>query len=112
MQTKSGLTYIEKKAGKGKAPKKGDVVSVHYAGTLEANGKAFDSSYDRNQPLDFKLGVGQVIAGWDEGIALMKEGGEATLIIPPNLGYGAGGAGNVIPPHAALIVEVTLGKVQ
>jgi len=112
MQTKSGLTYNEKRAGKGKAPKRGDTVSVHYRGTLEATGKEFDSSYNRNQPLDFKLGVGQVISGWDEGIALMKEGGEATLIIPPHLGYGPSGAGGVIPPNATLIFEVTLVKVH
>lgn len=110
MLTSSGLQYIEKKAGTGKAPQKGSTVSVHYAGRLE-NGTEFDSSFKRNAPLDFKLGAGQVIAGWDEGIGLMKEGGTATLIIPPNLGYGSRGAGSVIPPNATLIFDVELVKV-
>lgn len=111
MLTKSGLQYIEKKVGKGKSPQKGSTVSVHYAGRLE-NGKEFDSSYSRKDPLEFQLGVGQVIAGWDEGIGLMKEGGTATLIIPPNLGYGSRGAGSVIPPNATLIFDVELVKVE
>ena len=110
MKTDSGLQYNEKKAGTGASPKKGQQVSVHYAGRLE-NGKEFDSSFKRGQPIAFKLGVGQVIAGWDEGIGLMKEGGEATLIIPPNLGYGAAGAGGAIPPNATLIFEVELVSV-
>jgi len=111
MPTKSGLEYNEIKAGKGKAAQKGKMVSVHYAGRLE-NGKEFDNSFKRGQPIDFKLGVGQVIAGWDEGIAMMKEGGTATLIIPPHLGYGERGAGGVIPPNATLIFEVELVKVH
>ena len=111
MLTKSGLQYIEQKAGRGKAPQKGSTVSVHYAGRLE-DGTEFDSSFKRNAPLDFKLGVGQVIAGWDEGIGLMKEGGTATLIIPPTLGYGSRGAGRVIPPNATLIFDVELVKVD
>ena len=111
MLTKSGLQYIEKKAGRGKAPKKGSTVSVHYTGRLE-DGREFDSSFKRKQPLQFELGVGQVIEGWDEGIGLMKEGGSATLIIPPNLGYGARGAGRVIPPNATLIFDVELVKVD
>lgn len=110
MQTESGLQYNEVKAGKGKQAEKGKTVSVHYAGRLE-NGKEFDNSHKRGQPIQFQLGVGQVIAGWDEGIAMMKEGGEATLIIPPHLGYGARGAGGVIPPNATLIFDVTLVKV-
>lgn len=111
MQTKSGLQYDEKKAGTGAQPRQGQRVSVHYAGRLE-NGTEFDSSFKRGQPITFTLGVGQVIAGWDEGISLMKEGGEATLIIPPHLGYGASGAGGVIPPNATLIFEVELVSVD
>lgn len=111
MQTPSGLQYNEKKEGTGANPKKGQKVSVHYAGRLE-NGKEFDNSFKRGQPIQFTLGVGQVIAGWDEGIALMKEGGEATLIIPPALGYGARGAGGAIPPNATLIFEVELVSVD
>lgn len=110
MNTTSGLQYNEKKAGKGKQAQKGKSVSVHYAGRLE-NGKEFDNSFKRGQPITFTLGVGQVIAGWDEGIAMMKEGGEATLIIPPHLGYGAQGAGGVIPPNATLIFDVELVSV-
>ena len=110
MNTSSGLQYNEKKAGKGKQAEKGKTVSVHYAGRLE-NGKEFDNSFKRGQPISFTLGVGQVIAGWDEGIALMKEGGEATLIIPPHLGYGTQGAGGVIPPNATLIFDVELVSV-
>lgn len=110
MKTDSGLVYDEKKAGEGAAPQKGDMVSVHYAGRLE-DGTEFDNSFKRGQPIQFPLGTGRVIAGWDEGIALMKEGGEATLTIPPELGYGARGAGGVIPPNATLIFEVELVKV-
>lgn len=110
MKTDSGLQYNERKEGKGAAPKKGQQVSVHYAGRLE-NGKEFDNSFKRGQPITFTLGVGQVISGWDEGIALMKEGGEATLIIPPHLGYGSQGAGGVIPPNATLIFDVELVEV-
>lgn len=111
MQTKSGLQYTERKAGKGKQAKKGDTVSVHYAGRLE-NGKEFDNSYKRGEPIQFTLGEGQVIAGWDEGIALMKEGGEATLIIPPHLGYGSRNVGNLIPANSTLIFDVTLVKTE
>lgn len=110
MKTESGLQYEEKKAGTGASPKKGQSVSVHYSGRLE-NGQEFDSSFKRGQPITFTLGVGQVIRGWDEGIALMQEGGEATLTIPPELGYGARGAGGVIPPNATLIFDVQLVKV-
>jgi len=111
MRTSSGLEYIETKAGNGASPKKGKAVSVHYAGRLE-NGTEFDNSHKRGEPIKFKLGVGQVISGWDEGIALMKEGGTATLIIPPNLGYGSRGAGGAIPPNATLVFEVELVKVH
>ncbi|MCB8968021.1 MAG: FKBP-type peptidyl-prolyl cis-trans isomerase [Chloroflexota bacterium] len=107
MKRSSGLEYIELKAGTGATPKKGDKVAVHYTGKLE-NGRIFDSSYDRGQPIEFVLGTGRVIRGWDEGIALMQEGGKARLIIPPHLGYGERGAGAVIPPNATLIFEVEL----
>lgn len=110
MITKSGLNYVEVEAGEGKAAKKGQRVAVHYTGRLE-NGTVFDSSHKRGEPIRFTLGVGQVIAGWDEGISLMKEGGKATFIIPPDLGYGARGAGGVIPPNATLIFDVELVKV-
>nr|WP_255604443.1 FKBP-type peptidyl-prolyl cis-trans isomerase [Oscillochloris sp. ZM17-4] len=109
--TASGLTYIEIAPGAGDAPKTGDVVSVHYRGTL-ADGKVFDSSYERGQPIQFALGRGMVIPGWDEGIGLMRKGGKAKLIIPPNLGYGAQGAGGVIPPNATLTFEVELVDIQ
>jgi len=107
MKTASGLEYTELVAGSGPAPKAGDIVSVNYTGTL-TNGVVFDSSYKRNKPFQFPLGQGQVIPGWDEGIALMKTGGKARLTIPPNLGYGARGAGGVIPPNATLIFDVEL----
>jgi FKBP-type peptidyl-prolyl cis-trans isomerase len=111
MKTDSGLQYIETEAGSGKAPKRGQQVSVHYIGRLE-NGKEFDNSVKRGQPIEFMLGTGQVISGWDEGIGLMKVGGKATLIIPPNLGYGNQGAGGVIPPNATLIFDVELVDVN
>ncbi|MCP4417138.1 MAG: FKBP-type peptidyl-prolyl cis-trans isomerase [Chloroflexi bacterium] len=107
MITNSGLQYIETETGGGKMPKRGQTVSVHYIGRLE-DGKEFDNSVKRGQPIEFSLGVGQVISGWDEGIGLMKVGGKATLIIPPNLGYGSSGAGGVIPPNATLIFDVEL----
>ena len=110
MLTESGLEYVEVEAGTGKAAEVGQRVSVHYTGSL-TDGTVFDSSYNRGHPLTFELGIGQVIAGWDEGIGLMKEGGKATLTIPPNLGYGERGAGGVIPPNATLIFEVELVKV-
>ncbi len=107
--TASGLQYVEIEAGTGPMPQPGDMVSVHYTGTLE-DGTEFDSSIGRD-PFRFTLGQGQVIPGWDEGIALMHEGGKATLIIPSELGYGAAGAGP-IPPDATLIFEVELVDVQ
>ncbi|MDP9309654.1 MAG: FKBP-type peptidyl-prolyl cis-trans isomerase [Chloroflexota bacterium] len=105
--TSSGLQYIEVAPGNGPAPQPGDVVSVHYTGML-TDGTVFDSSRERNEPFQFPLGQGRVIPGWDEGIALMREGGQARLIIPPELGYGASGAGGVIPPNATLIFDVEL----
>ena len=105
--TASGLRYIDFGGGDGTTAKAGDHVSVHYTGTLE-NGKKFDSSRDRNQPFVFHLGQGQVIKGWDEGVAGMQVGDKRRLIIPSNLGYGSRGAGGVIPPNATLIFEVEL----
>jgi peptidylprolyl isomerase len=109
--TESGLQYIEIEKGDGPAPQAGQVVAVHYRGTLE-DGTEFDNSYDRGQPFAFALGRGMVIPGWDEGIALMKVGGKARLIIPPDLAYGERGVGNVIPPNATLIFEVELVSIQ
>lgn len=110
-----GLKYTDNKIGDGAVASPGAKVSVHYTGWLwkdGAKGTKFDSSLDRGQPFEFTLGAHQVIAGWDEGVAGMKVGGERTLIIPPELGYGARGAGGVIPPNATLIFDVQLLKVQ
>jgi peptidylprolyl isomerase len=105
--TPSGLKYIDLVEGTGDSPKSGQTVTVHYTGTLE-DGTKFDSSRDRNQPFKFKIGVGQVIKGWDEGVGSMKVGGRRQLIIPSELGYGARGAGGVIPPNATLLFDVEL----
>jgi peptidylprolyl isomerase len=109
--TASGLKYVEIAEGTGETPTPGQTVSVHYTGTLE-NGQKFDSSRDRNQAFEFQIGEGQVIKGWDEGLSTMKVGGRRKLIIPAELGYGARGAGGVIPPNATLIFEVELLKVK
>jgi peptidylprolyl isomerase len=107
----SGLKYKDEVVGTGPEPKTGQQVTVHYTGWLDQGGKPgkkFDSSRDRGQPFSFQIGAGQVIRGWDEGVATMKAGGRRTLVIPPELGYGARGAGGVIPPGATLIFDVEL----
>ena len=108
--TASGLKYEDVKVGTGDTAEAGKSVSVHYTGWL-TDGKKFDSSKDRGQPFEFPLGGGRVIKGWDEGVAGMKVGGVRKLTIPPELGYGARGAGGVIPPNATLVFEVELLKV-
>jgi FKBP-type peptidyl-prolyl cis-trans isomerase FkpA len=111
----SGLKYTDTTVGTGAEATKGKKVSVHYTGWLYndgVKGAKFDSSLDRGQPFSFGLGAGQVIRGWDEGVAGMKIGGKRTLIIPPDLGYGARGAGGVIPPNATLMFDVELLGVQ
>ena len=108
--TDSGLMYEDLEVGTGALPTQGQAVTVHYTGTLE-NGDKFDSSRDRNRPFSFTIGVGQVIKGWDEGVATMRVGGRRKLVIPPELGYGARGAGGVIPPNATLIFDVELIRV-
>ena len=109
--TASGLQYEEIKEGTGTAAKAGDNVEVHYTGWLKSDQTKFDSSVDRKRPFVFNLGQGQVIKGWDEGVAGMKPGGKRKLIIPSKLAYGASGAGKVIPPDADLIFEVELLRV-
>ena len=105
--TSSGLRYNIISSGNGKSPEKGDSVKVHYKGML-IDETVFDSSYKRNQPIEFNVGIGQVIPGWDEGIMLLKKGDKAKFVIPSNLAYGEAGAGGVIPPNATLIFEVEL----
>ncbi len=108
--TDSGLQYVVIEAGDGASPQTGQRVFVHYVGTLE-DGTKFDSSRDRGKPFDFTIGQGQVIKGWDEGVGDMKVGDRRKLIIPPDLGYGARGAGGVIPPNATLIFDVELLRI-
>ncbi len=109
--TASGLQITDIKGGDGATPRPGQTCVMHYTGWLfqdGTKGKKFDSSHDRGQPFEFPIGQGHVIRGWDEGVATMKVGGQRTLIIPPGLGYGARGAGGVIPPNATLMFEVQL----
>jgi peptidylprolyl isomerase len=109
--TTSGLQITDTKVGDGASPKTGQTCVMHYTGWLYQNGekgKKFDSSVDRGEPFEFAIGTHQVIRGWDEGVATMKVGGKRTLIIPPEMGYGARGAGGVIPPNATLIFDVEL----
>ena len=109
--TASGLQIVDTQIGTGAAPRPNQTVVVHYTGWLYVNGakgKKFDSSVDRNEPFEFPVGAGRVIAGWDQGVATMKVGGKRTLIVPPQLGYGARGAGGAIPPNATLIFDVEL----
>ena len=111
MTTASGLKITDSKVGTGASPTTGQTCVMHYTGWLYQNGAKgakFDSSVDRGQPFEFKIGVKQVIGGWDEGVSTMKVGGKRTLIIPPELGYGARGAGGAIPPNATLIFDVEL----
>jgi FKBP-type peptidyl-prolyl cis-trans isomerase FkpA len=111
MITDSGLKYDDLTEGSGAAATAGKTVVVHYTGWL-TDGSKFDSSLDRQQPFQFRLGAGQVIRGWDEGVQGMREGGRRKLTIPANLGYGARGAGGVIPPNATLVFEVELLEVH
>lgn len=110
--TASGLKYVVKKEGSGAAPVKGDTIAAHYTGRLLENNRKFDSSYDRGEPIEFKVGTGQVIPGWDEAFLSMKKGEKRVIIIPPELAYGARGAGRVIPPDAWLVFDVELVDVR
>jgi peptidylprolyl isomerase len=115
MTTPSGLQITDSAVGTGATPQAGQICVMHYTGWLYqdgAKGKKFDSSLDHGRPFEFPLGQHRVIAGWDEGVASMKVGGKRTLIIPPELGYGARGAGGVIPPNATLIFDVELLEVK
>jgi peptidylprolyl isomerase len=111
VKTASGLVFVLTKKGTGQQAKAGDTVSVHYTGTL-TDGTKFDSSRDRGEPIEFPLGRGRVIKGWDEGIAMMHVGDQAVLVIPPAIGYGSRGAGGVIPPDATLVFVVELVGVK
>lgn len=111
MKTTSGLEYMEVEAGTGEQAQAGKTVSVHYTGKFQ-DGRVFDTSVPRGEPIEFELGRGNVIKGWDEGIALMKVGGKAQLIIPPDLAYGERGAGGVIPPNSTLVFDVELVAVK
>ncbi|MGF1570223.1 MAG: FKBP-type peptidyl-prolyl cis-trans isomerase [Nodosilinea sp.] len=108
--TDSGLKYVDLVEGTGAMPQSGQRVTVHYTGTLE-DGTQFDSSRDRGRPFSFQIGVGQVIKGWDEGVGTMRVGGRRQLVIPAELGYGARGAGGVIPPNATLLFDVELLRI-
>jgi peptidylprolyl isomerase len=113
--TSSGLSYEDTQLGSGATPDKGQTCVMHYTGWLwvnDAKGAKFDSSVDRGRPFSFPLGQGRVIKGWDEGVASMQPGGKRTLLIPPGLGYGASGAGGVIPPNATLLFEVELLEIK
>jgi len=112
IKTSSGLSYEEPKVGTGAEATKGKQVAVHYTGWLQSTGAEFDSSRKRGQPFEFKLGAGNVILGWDEGVAGMKVGGQRRLFIPPELGYGSRGAGGVIPGNATLVFDVELMGVR
>ena len=115
MTTASGLQIIDTKVGTGATPKPGQTCVMHYTGWLYEDGKKgkkFDSSVDRNEPFEFPIGTRKVIAGWDEGVATMKVGGKRTLIIPPDLGYGARAMGNAIPANSWLIFDVELVDVK
>lgn len=109
--TASGLKYIDEVIGDGPTPVKGQVISVHYTGTF-TDGKKFQSSRDSGKPIMFKVGTGDVIPGWDEGLMTMKVGGKRKLIIPPNLAYGDKGVENFIPPNSTLIFDVELMEIK
>ncbi|MFQ5930963.1 MAG: FKBP-type peptidyl-prolyl cis-trans isomerase [Nitrospiraceae bacterium] len=111
VKTDSGLQYMDLVFGTGRQAELGDTATVHYTGWL-SDGTKFDSSLDRNRPFSFRVGAGQVIRGWDEGVGSMREGGKRKLIIPPHLGYGPRGAGAAIPPNATLTFEVELLKLR
>lgn len=113
--TTTGLSYEDTQVGAGASPRSGQTCVMHYTGWLWVDGKKgakFDSSLDRGRPFSFSIGRGEVIKGWDEGVASMQIGGKRTLLIPPELGYGARGAGGVIPPNATLLFEVELLEVR
>jgi FKBP-type peptidyl-prolyl cis-trans isomerase FkpA len=117
-QTPTQLEITDTRAGKGPAIAVGQTAVVHYTGWLyspntpDHKGKKFDSSHDRNEPFSFKVGAGDVIGGWDQGVVGMQAGGQRRLVIPPELGYGARGAGGVIPPNATLLFDIELLKIQ